>query len=55
MYGETKNGIQVENTYRQFEVDVDPFVIPGDSSRGLIKTIQQEKPNTIHQVNIYRV
>ena len=39
-YGETKNGIQVENTYRQFEIKVDPYVVPGDSSSGLIPTIQ---------------
>lgn len=39
-YNETKNGIQTENTYRQFEVNVDPYVVPGDSSSGLITTIQ---------------
>lgn len=39
-YGETKNGIRGENTYRQFEVLVDPYQIPGDSSSGLIPTIQ---------------
>lgn len=39
-YGETKNGIQVENTYRQFTVQVDPYVVPGDPSSGLIPTIQ---------------
>jgi hypothetical protein len=39
-YGETKNGIQVENTYRQFEVKVDPYVIPGNPASGLIPTIQ---------------
>jgi hypothetical protein len=40
LYGETKNGIQTENTYRQFEVKVDPYVVPGDASSGLIPTIQ---------------
>ena len=40
-YGETKNGIQVENEYRQFEVEVDPYVIPGDSTSGLIPTVQE--------------
>jgi len=40
-YGETKNGIQVENDYRQFQVRVDPYVIPGDPSSGLIPTIQE--------------
>lgn len=40
-YGESKNGIQVENNYRQFSVAVDPYIIPGDSSSGLIPTIQE--------------
>ena len=39
-YGETKNGIQTENTYRNFEVDVDPYVEPGNAESGLISTIQ---------------
>lgn len=28
-YGETKNGIRAENTYRNFEVRVDPYWRPG--------------------------
>jgi hypothetical protein len=40
-YGETKNGIQVENNYRQFEVKVDPYVVPGNPESGLIPTIQE--------------
>ena len=44
VYGETKNGIQVVNTYRQFEVDVDPYIIPGDPGSGLIPTIQEGGP-----------
>ncbi len=40
LYGETKNGIQVDNHYRQFEVLVDPYIISGDSTSGLIATIQ---------------
>lgn len=39
-YGESKNGIQTENTYRQFAVPVDPYQIVGDSTSGLIATIQ---------------
>lgn len=39
-YGETKNGIRKENTYRQFKVKVDPYIIPGDPASGLIPTIQ---------------
>ncbi|WKN40938.1 FAD-dependent oxidoreductase [Tunicatimonas pelagia] len=42
VYDETKNGIQVENTYRQFEIDIDPYVVPGDSSSGLLPTIQAD-------------
>jgi hypothetical protein len=41
-YGETKNGIRATNTYRQFEVKVDPYKIPGDPKSGLIPTIQDE-------------
>ena len=40
-YGETKNGIQIENTYRQFLVQVDPYLSPGDPTSGLIPTIQE--------------
>lgn len=39
-YGETKNGIQTENHYRQFQINVDPYLIPGDANSGLIRTIQ---------------
>ncbi len=39
-YDETKNGIQHDNSYRQFEVDVDPYLIPGNHESGLIPTIQ---------------
>ena len=39
-YKETKNGIQINNEHRQFQVPVDPYVVPGDSSSGLIPTIQ---------------
>lgn len=41
-YGETKNGIRGENTYRQFSVKVDPYRIPGDPTSGLIPTVQDE-------------
>lgn len=39
-YGERLNGVQEENTFKQFMVDVDPFIIEGDSTSGLIPTIQ---------------
>jgi hypothetical protein len=41
-YGETKNGIRAETTHAQFLVKVDPYVIPGDPSSGLIPTIQDD-------------
>jgi len=41
-YGETKNGIRGENTYRQFEVRVDPYWKPGVRASGVIPTIQDE-------------
>jgi hypothetical protein len=39
-YGETKNGIQTKNHYRQFQVNIDPYLVPGDPSSGLLPTIQ---------------
>ncbi len=39
-YGETLNGVQGENEVKQFLVKVDPYIIEGDSTSGLIKTIQ---------------
>lgn len=39
-YGETKNGIRGETTYRQFEVKVDPYIQPGTPLSGLIPTVQ---------------
>ncbi|MEX2606662.1 MAG: FAD-dependent oxidoreductase [Kiritimatiellia bacterium] len=41
-YGETLNGVRGTNTYRQFAVNVDPYIVPGDPSSGLIATIQDE-------------
>ena len=38
-YSETLNGVYPDQTYRQFEVDIDPYIIPGDSTSGLIKTV----------------
>ncbi|MEZ4773639.1 MAG: FAD-dependent oxidoreductase [Bacteroidia bacterium] len=42
-YDETKNGIQIKNDYRQFSVNVDPYIVPGDPESGLIPTIQPGK------------
>lgn len=41
-YGETKNGIRGENTYRQFPFRLDPYWQPGDPASGLLPTIQDE-------------
>lgn len=41
-YDETLNGVQVENTFRQFSIKVDPYLIEGETTSGLIKTIQNE-------------
>ena len=42
VYGETKNGIRAETTHAQFSVKVDPYLIPGNPSSGVIPTIQNE-------------
>ena len=39
-YGETLNGVQEENTFRQFSVKVNPYINKEDSTSGFIKTIQ---------------
>ncbi len=39
-YGESRNGIYPFPTHRQFEIAVDPYVVPGDPNSGLIATIQ---------------
>ena len=57
LYGETLNGIRGENTYRQFEVRVDPYCTPGDPQSGVIPTIQDEPLGTPgegdHRVQAY--
>jgi hypothetical protein len=45
-YNETKNGIRAENTYRNFEVHVDPYWRPGVPSSGVLPTIQNEPLGT---------
>jgi hypothetical protein len=42
-YGETLNGVQVRNLH-QFQVPVDPYVVPGDPSSGLLPGIQPGRP-----------
>ncbi len=41
-YGETKNGIRGETTYRQFPFRLDPYWEPGNPASGLLPTIQDE-------------
>ena len=45
-YGETLNGIRASTPYHQFTVHVDPYVIPGDSSSGLLPFIQGTGPGS---------
>src|SRR5688572_27967743 len=44
-YGETLNGVQIENARsHQFTAPVDPYVIPGDPSSGLLPRIHGGSP-----------
>ena len=47
-YGETINGIQkrLNNHMHRFVVDVDPFVVPGDSRSGLLPGLDRGKSGT---------
>ncbi|KPM44302.1 hypothetical protein AK830_g2274 [Neonectria ditissima] len=42
VYGESLAGVRNETLYRQIDVDVDPYVQPGDPSSGLIYGISDE-------------
>lgn len=45
VYGETLNGVQTENAdYHQFFNKVSPYVVPGDSSSGLVPRVHDEGP-----------
>lgn len=47
VHGETLNGIQLANaTKHQFTHDVDPYVVPGDPSSGLLPLISPEPAGT---------
>src|SRR5438105_320200 len=39
-YGETLNGVRPQTPGHQFNVEVDPYIIPGDPSSGLLPFIQ---------------
>lgn len=44
-YGETLNGVNTKHAeYHQFELDVDPYIIPGDPSSGLLPGIHNGGP-----------
>jgi len=44
-YGETLNGVQIENARKhQFHVPIDPYVVPGDPSSGLLPRIHGGDP-----------
>jgi hypothetical protein len=45
VYGETLNGVQVQNaTHHQFIKDFDPYVKPGDKSSGLVPRVHAGPP-----------
>jgi hypothetical protein len=44
-YGERLNGVQHQHAiYHQFDVDVDPYLVPGDPSSGLLPGVHGENP-----------
>ncbi|MGK0184388.1 MAG: hypothetical protein ACI9R3_000154 [Verrucomicrobiales bacterium] len=44
-YGETLNGVQTKNAhYHQFASTVDPYIVPGDASSGLLPGIHANGP-----------
>lgn len=45
LYGETLNGVQTRNAiYHQFSKRVDPYVVPGDPSSGLLPGVSAGQP-----------
>lgn len=42
LYGEAKNGIRAQTAFAQFSVKIDPYIVPGNPSSGVIPTIQDE-------------
>jgi hypothetical protein len=58
VYGETLNGVQTANAvHHQFEVSVDPYVMPGDPESGLLPGIHEggpgEEGSGDHRVQAY--
>ncbi len=57
-YGETLNGVQIKNAHKhQFTMPIDPYVVPGDPSSGLVPRIHGGDPGTQgegdHRVQAY--
>ncbi len=52
-YGESLNGVQVVNDFKQFEVSVDPYIIEEDPSSGLLPTIQEGTLGTYGEPSKY--
>lgn len=45
LYDETLNGVQIQQAiYHQFDVNVDPYVAPGDPSSGLLPGVHGDNP-----------
>jgi hypothetical protein len=42
MYNENLNGVQAETTHAQFKIKIDPYIVPGDSTSGVIATVLNE-------------
>ncbi len=57
-YGETLNGVQHQNAiHHQFDVNVDPYITPGDSRSGLLPGVHGDDPGNNgdgdHRVQAY--
>ncbi|UCG27034.1 MAG: FAD-dependent oxidoreductase [Bacteroidales bacterium] len=57
-YKETLNGVQTSNAvHHQFIEKIDPYIVPGDSSSGLLHGIQEEGPgpegSSDHRIQAY--
>jgi hypothetical protein len=56
-YGETLNGVQPGRRTHQFDLPIDPYVVPGDPASGLLPRISAEGPgepgSADHRVQAY--
>ncbi len=57
-YGETLNGVQHQHAiYHQFDVNVDPYIVSGDRSSGLLPGVHGENPgdngDADHRIQAY--